>query len=238
MNIQILKTYDEISQYAGDIIADIVSKKPDAILGLATGSTPLGVYKYLIDQKLDFKKVTTFNLDEYVGLEKTDPQSYHYYMKEHFFDHINIDPANTNIPNGKAKNPEIEAAEFDAKIVALGGVDVQILGIGENGHIGFNEPAEDFKIHTFVTDLATSTINANSRYFEKIEDVPTRAITMGIGTIMRAKKIILIANGPKKAEAIASVLNKNVHPQTQASILNFHPDVTVLLDEAAASLVS
>lgn len=237
MKIHVLKSYDEISEFAADLIQETITQKPDAVLGLATGSTPIGTYKSLIKRNLDFSKVTTYNLDEYIGLAHANPQSYHFYMKDLFFDHINIDQKNTHLPDGMAENPTTEAAEFDAKVTAIGGVDVQILGIGENAHIGFNEPADHFKIFTHVADLTESTISANAVHFDKAEDVPTQAISMGIGTIMKAKKIILIANGPKKAQAIKGLLNGDVNPEVQASILNFHPDVTILLDEDSASLV-
>ena len=235
MTIHTLKTPEAINQLASTIIADVVLHKPTAVLGLATGSSPLGTYAELINKNLDFSQVSTYNLDEYVGLEPTNPQSYHHYMQTNLFDHLNIDPANTHIPNGKAHDPHQEALAFEQKIQATGGVDVQLLGIGENGHIGFNEPDDVFRMETFVTALTPSTIAANARYFDQPSDVPTQAITMGIGTIMRAKKIVLIATGAKKADAIAGLINGNIDPQLPASILKIHPDVTLILDEVAAS---
>lgn len=237
MNVHVLKTYEEISDFAANMIETVMKDKPNAVLGLATGSTPVGVYKSLIAKNLDYKNVSTYNLDEYVGLEPTDAQSYNFYMKEHLFDHININPENTFVPMGNTADPHKEATEFEAKIDAAGGIDIQILGIGQNGHIGFNEPSDHFNKFTHVADLTESTIKANSIFFDKIEDVPTQAVSMGIGTIMKAKKIVLIATGAQKAQAIFDLMNGNVTPAVQASILNFHPDVTVLLDEAAASLL-
>ena len=238
MKIRIYKSYGLVSEVAADIIDDVIAAKPDAILGLATGSTPIETYGQLIRRGVvDFSKVSSYNLDEYIGLAPTDPQSYHYYMKENFFDHINIDQSKTHLPNGQATDPVAEAAAFEAKILEAGGVDVQLLGIGENGHIGFNEPADHFKRFTHVADLTESTIAANAIHFDKKEDVPTQAISMGIGTIMSAKKIILIASGPKKAQAIKDALQGEINPAVQASILQCHPDVTVILDYEAASLL-
>ena len=237
MNVHVFKTYAEVSEKAADLIEAIVKDKPSAVLGLATGSTPLGTYKSLVARKLDFSQTSSYNLDEYIGLAPTDPQSYNYYMKENLFDHINIDPNKTHLPNGQATDPVAEATAFDAKVLETGGVDVQILGIGENAHIGFNEPADHFKRFTHVADLTESTIAANAIFFDKKEDVPTQAISMGIGTIMSAKKIILIATGPKKAQAIKDTLHGEINPAVQASILHLHPDVTILLDEEAAALL-
>jgi len=237
MKILTYTSYDLVSEAAADIIEDTIAAKPDAILGLATGSTPLETYGQLIRRGLDFSEVSSYNLDEYIGLSPSDPQSYHYYMKANFFDHINIKQIQTHLPNGQAADPVAEAAAFEAKVLAVGGVDVQLLGIGENGHIGFNEPADHFKRFTHVADLTESTIAANAIHFDKKEDVPTQAISMGISTIMSAKKIILIASGDKKAQAIKDALEGEINPAVQASILQFHPDVTVILDTEAASLL-
>lgn len=237
MQVHILSHEAAIGRMAGEIIANIITHKPNAVLGLATGSTPLPVYKDLIGRGLDFSQVSSYNLDEYVGLAKTDPQSYHYYMKQALFNHINIDPNQTHLPDGMAADPHQEALDFEAKIQAAGGVDVQILGIGENAHIGFNEPGDYFELGTRVATLAQSTVDANAIYFDKKEDVPTTALTMGIGTIMKAKKIILIATGTKKAQAVAAMLTQKITPAVPASILHVHPDVTVLLDKAAAATI-
>lgn len=241
MKTIICKNYDEISKVASKLICDEVNKKPDITLGLATGSTPLGTYKEIInlynEGKVDFNKVKTFNLDEYYNLPKSNEQSYDYFMKENFFNHINIDLNNTNIPNGLASDIETECKEYDLSILNNGGIDLQILGIGANAHIAFNEPSDTFKIGTSLVDLTQSTIQANSRFFEKIEDVPTQAISMGIGSIFKAKKIILIASGKSKAEAIYKTLNEDINPQVPSSILQLHNDVTLILDEDSASML-
>lgn len=241
MKTIICKNYDEISKVASKLICDEINKKPDITLGLATGSTPLGTYKEIInlynEGKVDFNKVKTFNLDEYYNLPKSNEQSYDYFMKENFFNHINIDLNNTNIPNGLANDIETECKEYDLSILNNGGIDLQILGIGANAHIAFNEPSDTFKIGTSLVDLTQSTIQANSRFFEKIEDVPTQAISMGIGSIFKAKKIILIASGKSKAEAIYKTLNEDINPQVPSSILQLHNDVTLILDEDSASML-
>ena len=241
MKTIICKNYDEISKVTSNLICNEINKKPDITLGLATGSSPIGTYKELInlynEGKVDFSKVKTFNLDEYYNLSKSNKQSYDYFMKENFFNHINIDLNNTHIPNGLANDIETECKEYDLSILNNGGIDLQILGIGSNAHIAFNEPSNTFKVGTSLVNLTQSTIQANSRFFEKIEDVPTQAISMGIGSIFKAKKIILIASGKSKAEAIYKTLNEDINPQVPSSILQLHNDVTFILDEDSASML-
>jgi glucosamine-6-phosphate deaminase len=243
LNMKIIKTKDyvDMSRKAANIIAAQIIMKPDCVLGLATGSTPIGTYKELIkayeNGDLDFSLVKTANLDEYRGLEKTNNQSYDYFMKDNLFNHININFENLNIPNGEKPDAEEECARYEAVVKALGGQDLQLLGMGHNGHIGFNEPADEFPKVTHCVDLQESTIQANKRFFEKVEDVPTQAYTMGIGTIMQAKKILVIASGADKAEIVKKAFFGPITPQVPASILQLHPDVTVVVDEAAGSLI-
>jgi glucosamine-6-phosphate deaminase len=243
LNMKIIKTkdYADMSRKAANIIAAQVIMKPDCVLGLATGSTPIGTYKELIkayeNGDLDFSLVKTANLDEYRGLEKTNDQSYDYFMKDNLFNHININFENLNIPNGEKPDAEEECARYEAVVKALGGQDLQLLGMGHNGHIGFNEPADEFPKETHCVDLQESTIQANKRFFEKVEDVPTQAYTMGIGTIMQAKKILVVASGADKAEIVKKAFFGPITPQVPASIIQLHPDVTVVVDEAAGSLI-
>lgn len=240
MKVIIEKDYDSMSKKAAGLVRDEIEEKPNLILGLATGSTPIGMYKELIrmhkNEGLDFSKVKTFNLDEYIGLAPEHPNSYHTYMEENLFKHINIKEENTHIPDGKAEDTKKYCKEYDEKIEKLGGIDLQILGIGENGHIAFNEPAEKLTLGTHVTDLAESTIKANARFFDSIDEVPKTSITMGLGSIMKAKKIILLANGKNKAGVIKELLKKEyITTSIPATMLLLHPDVTVILDEDAAS---
>ena len=239
MKIIIAKTYEEMSRLAAEEIAKVVNEKPNAVLGLATGGTPVGMYKELIDmykeKKVDFSEVTSVNLDEYVGLSGDHNQSYRYFMNSNFFDHVNIRKDHTFVPNGLAKDINAEGAEYDKKIEALGGIDIQLVGIGSNGHIGFNEPGEELDLGTHLTNLTESTIEANARFFASKDEVPTQAVTMGLGGIMKAKKILLIANGVEKAEAINKVINGKITTQIPASMVQMHRDVVVVVDEAAAS---
>lgn len=232
MNLIKANDYNDLSRKAANVISAQVILKPDCVLGLATGSTPVGTYKQLIDWynkgDVDFSKVTTVNLDEYCGLPPENNQSYRYFMEHNFFLHINIDRNKTNVPNGLAADYEAECSRYDKLIAELGGIDLQLLGIGRNGHIGFNEPDISFEKTTHVVDLDESTIEANARFFESIDDVPKKAITMGIKSIMQAKKILLIANGPDKKEIIDKALHGPVTPDVPASILQFHPDLTVV----------
>ena len=241
MRIIRAKDYADMSRKAANIIAAQVILKPDCVLGLATGSTPIGTYKELIkgyeNGDLDFSLVKTANLDEYRGLEKSNDQSYDYFMKENLFNHININFDNLNIPNGENPDAEAECKRYEAVVKELGGQDLQLLGMGHNGHIGFNEPADEFVKETHCVDLQESTIQANKRFFEKVEDVPTQAYTMGINTIMQAKTILVIVSGTDKAEIVKKAFFGPVTPQVPASILQMHPNVIVVLDEAAASLI-
>ena len=240
MEFIVAKDYEEMSRKAADVIAELVARKPSCILGLATGSTPEGLYAQLVkdcqEGKISFKDVSTYNLDEYRGLENDHPQSYHYFMEQHLFNHVDIDLAATHVPDGSNPDAAAACADYEAAIKASGGVDLQLLGLGHNGHIGFNEPADTFAKETNCVELTRSTIEANSRLFDHIDEVPTQAYTMGIGTIMRAAKILVVANGEGKAQIVRDAFFGPVTPQVPASILQFHPDVTVIVDEAAASL--
>lgn len=239
MRILVCKNYDEMSKKAAQIIASQVILKPDSVLGLATGSTPIGMYKNLVrmynDNELDFSDVKTFNLDEYYQLPRDNDQSYYYFMHENLFNHINIKEENINIPNGMNQDVEAECENYDTAIKNIGGVDIQVLGIGHNAHIGFNEPASVFEKGTNLVDLKESTIQANARFFESIDDVPKKAVTMGIGSIFTAKKIMLMAAGEGKAEAIYNTVHGNITPEVPSSILQLHEDVVLILDEEAAS---
>jgi len=237
MKIIVCENYAEISARAAELIADLVKEKPNCVLGLATGSTPVGMYKELIAKneagEISFKDVTTYNLDEYYPIEPTHEQSYRYFMNVNLFDHIDIDKSKTFVPNGLTQNPEEEGAAYDAAIEAAGGVDLQVLGIGQNGHIAFNEPDDALIAGTHITSLTDDTIEANSRFFASKADVPTRAFTMGIGSIMKAKKIILLANGANKHAAIAQMLDDKITTQCPATILKAHADVYLFCDKAA-----
>jgi glucosamine-6-phosphate deaminase len=234
MRIIKASNYNEMSRCAANIIAAQITLKPDSVLGLATGSTPIGTYKLLVESyqqgNLDFSKVRSVNLDEYCGLDGSHDQSYRYFMNTNLFNRVNIDMANTNVPNGIATDLEQECKRYDRLLEELGGVDLQLLGIGHNGHIGFNEPNEFFDKTTHVVDLKQSTIDANSRFFEKIEDVPKRAITMGIKSIMSAKKVLLVAGADKK-DIIERALFGPITPQVPASVLQFHNDLIVVVSE-------
>lgn len=229
--------YEEVSLEAAKIFAEVIKEKPDGVLGLATGSTPLGMYRELVRLfqagELDFSRMTTVNLDEYYPLAPDHPQSYRYFMNENLFNHINVDKSRTHVPDGMASDPEAACKAYDMMIERLGGIDIQLLGIGENGHIAFNEPADELVAGTHITDLTESTIRANSRFFESEADVPRRAMTMGMGSILRARKIVLIACGKNKHEAVAALLNDRVTPHVPATLLKLHPDVTVICDKEA-----
>ena len=240
MRIVRAKDYEDMSRKAGNIMAAQVVAKPDCVLGLATGSTPIGAYKRLIEGyeagDLDFSQVKTYNLDEYRGLPGTHDQSYRYFMNVNLFDHVNIDKANTHVPDGLMEDYEAACAAYDAAVAAAGHQDLQLLGIGNNGHIGFNEPGDAFVKGTHCVDLTESTIQANSRLFDSIDDVPRQAYTMGIGTIMAAKMVLVMANGEVKAQAVHDMIYGPITPSCQASILQLHPNVVVVADEAALSL--
>lgn len=241
MKVIVANNYDEMSKIAAKEIGKLLYVKPDAVLGLATGSTPEGVYKELIqlnkENKIDFSKVTSFNLDEYKGLKCNHPQSYRYFMDTKLFNHVNIDKSKTHVPNGEALDIDKECEEYDEAIEKAGGIDLQLLGIGRNGHIGFNEPSDYLNLNTHLTDLTDDTIKANSRFFDSIDEVPTKAVTMGLGSIMKAKKIILLASGEKKADIIAKLVEDKISTRVPASILQVHPDVLVIVDREAASLL-
>ena len=241
--MKIIKTadYNEMSRKAANLIGAQMIMKPDCILGLATGSSPIGTYKELIKRceegDLDFSQVQSVNLDEYKGLSRDNDQSYYYFMNHNLFDHINIDKANTHVPNGMESDAEKECANYEELIKSLGGIDLQLLGLGHNGHIGFNEPAEEFDKVTHCVDLQESTIEANKRFFASADDVPRQAYTMGIGTIMSAKKIVVVVSGEDKADIVKRAFSGPITPSVPASILQMHPDVTVICDAAAYSKV-
>lgn len=242
MEIIISATYEETSKAAAKAVAELLNSKPNAVLGLPTGSTPIGVYKELArmhkSEGLDFSRVTTFNLDEYVGLKKDHPQSYHYFMHENLFKHINILAQNVYIPSGTTDNYAAFCQWYEQRIKECGGIDLQLLGIGTDGHIGFNEPSSSLGSRTRIKTLARSTIEDNARFFEKIEDVPIYAITMGVGTILEARRIILLASGANKADAMAQTIEGPVTSMITASALQLHPDVTAYLDRDAAGKLS
>ena len=233
--------YEAMSRRAAGIISAEVIRKPDCVLGLATGSTPIGTYKNLIDGNkagaFSFKEVTTVNLDEYKGLAPTHDQSYRYFMNENLFNHIDVDKARTNVPDGLASDAEAECARYDELVASLGYADLQLLGLGRNGHIGFNEPGPSFVKETHVVDLTESTIDANQRFFASRDDVPRQALTMGIGVIMNAKRVLLIASGEDKADALAAAVCGPISPDCPASILQLHKDVVIVADKAALSKV-
>ena len=238
MSIKVIvcENYDDMSARAAAIIGEQVKKKPDSVLGLATGSTPIGTYQRLIAmhrEGLDFSRVTSYNLDEYYPLSPENDQSYRYFMNKQLFEHINIPLSRTHVPNGLAKDPEKECADYDRAIDEAGGIDVQLLGIGVNGHIGFNEPDEALVAATHLTDLTESTVTANARFFASREDVPTKALTMGVGSILKAKKILLLASGANKHEAIKILLSGKVTTACPATVLHLHSDAVLLCDRAA-----
>lgn len=239
MRIYKTKNYDEMSRQAANIISAEIISKPDCVLGLATGSSPIGTYKQLIEWykkgDLDFSQVTSVNLDEYRGLPRDNDQSYYYFMQENLFKHVNIDPAHTFVPDGTIADADEACNAYNEIIHSVGGVDLQLLGLGRNGHIGFNEPADEFAKETHCVDLTESTIEANARFFASREEVPTQAYTMGIKTIMSAKKILVVANGEDKADAVQKVFFGPITPQVPGSVLQLHPNVVLVADEAALS---
>lgn len=241
--MQIIKTrdYDHMSRMAANIIAAQVIMKPDCVLGLATGSTPVGTYEELVRRydkgELDFSTVTSINLDEYKGLSPENDQSYRYFMNTHLFSHVNIDPEKTYVPNGLEPDSEKACAAYNAVIRQAGGIDLQLLGLGHNGHIGFNEPSDIFEKETHCVDLTQSTIDANSRFFASMDEVPKQAYTMGIGTIMQAKKVLVVVSGKAKAQIVKDAFFGPCTPQVPASILQLHSDVSLVGDEEALSLI-
>lgn len=241
MQIKVVENYSEMSREAARIISDTVLNKPDCVLGLATGDTPIGMYNCLVEDhkagKIDFSKVKSVNLDEYYPIEPDNEQSYRYFMDKHLFDLVNINKANTYVPDGKAKDVDAFCNEYENKIKDLGGVDVQVLGIGRNGHIGFNEPDTELKPYTHLTALTQDTIEANSRFFANEAEVPKHALTMGIRSIFKARKIIILASGENKADAVKAMLSENISTLCPASLLCLHPDVVLICDRSAYSKI-
>ncbi len=230
-----VENYEKLSEMAAEIICSQINQKPNTVLGLATGSSPVGTYKKMAEAnkagKVDFSKVTTVNLDEYIGLTGDNDQSYRYFMDHNLFLHINIKPENTFVPNGCAEDAAKEGAAYDERIRNLGGIDLQLLGIGVDGHIGFNEPDDVFVGPTHEVKLDPSTIEANSRFFQSADEVPKTAITMGMMSIMQAKKILMVVNGTNKKDILEKAFYGPITPQVPASILQLHPDVTVIFTE-------
>ena len=239
MEVIIQKNYQQMSKVAAQIVVEVLNTKPNAVLGMATGSTPLGLYQELVrlhkEEQLDFSRVTTFNLDEYVGLPANHPQSYHYFMHEHFFRHVNIPAQNINIPSGTTSNYPAFCQWYEKRIAECGGIDVQILGIGSDGHIAFNEPTSSLSSRTRLKTLSKQTIDDNARFFERREDVPVYAITMGVGTILDARKLVLVASGNGKAKAIAQAVEGPVTSMATASAIQLHRDAVVIVDAQAAA---
>lgn len=241
MKIIYAKDYEAMSRNAANILSAQVIIKPNSVLGLATGSSPLGVYKQLIDWynkgDIDFSEISTVNLDEYVGLDQNSDQSYAYFMYNNFFNHVNVNPNNINLPDGKNPDPVAECQRYNKVIQNLGGVDIQLLGVGFNGHIGFNEPGVAFEKETHRVDLAPITIEANARFFDNLEDVPKQAYTMGIKSIMNAKKILLIVSGQTKADILYEIVFGAIRPEVPGTILQLHNDVTIVADHDALSTI-
>ena len=239
MRTYITEDYQAMSRRAAHIIAAQVHLNPACVLGLATGSTPIGMYKQLIEWykagDLDFSQVKSVNLDEYAGLAPTHDQSYRYFMQDNLFNHVDIAPENTNVPDGLAADTLAECARYEEVVRGLGYADLQLLGMGRNGHIGFNEPCGEFPLITHLVDLTESTIEANARFFASADDVPKQALSMGIETIMQARRILVVVSGEDKADAVAKAVQGPIAPEVPASILQLHPDVTIVGDEAALS---
>jgi glucosamine-6-phosphate deaminase len=233
MEVIIQRDYEHMSNTAAQIVVEVLNAKPNAVLGMATGSTPLGLYQELVrlhrEEELDFSRVTTFNLDEYVGLPVNHPQSYHYFMREHFFQHVNIPPHNINIPSGTTSNYRAFCEWYEQRIGECGGIDLQILGIGSDGHIAFNEPTSSMSSRTRLKTLSKMTIDDNARFFDRREDVPVYAITMGVGTILDARMLVLVASGRAKARAIAQAVEGPVTSMVTASAIQLHRDATVIV---------
>lgn len=239
MNLIIVNSYDEMSKKAAHLFVGQLLNKPDSVLGLATGSTPVGLYAHLIkfyeEGMISFRKATAFNLDEYLGLDKEHPQSYFTFMQQQLFSKVDMPKAQQHIPSGTSSDSDQEALEYDRSIARAGGIDLQVLGIGRNGHIGFNEPDLKFEARTHVVTLDDQTIQDNARFFSSAEEVPKYAISMGIKTIMQSRGIILLASGEEKAEAVSKMLSGNITPELPASVLQLHPNCTAIIDLSAAS---
>lgn len=241
MEIIIKKNYEEMSKVAANIIADQIKSKPNSVLGLATGSTPIGTYDELVSMnkagEISFADIKTVNLDEYKGLPREHKESYFRFMRDHLLSHVDINLDNCFIPDGLASDAKAACIEYEDKVRSLGGQDLQLLGLGHNGHIGFNEPGDSFVKDTHVVDLTDRTITANQRFFNSYDEVPKQALTMGIGTIMQAAKILVIVSGKDKAEAVRDAIEGPITPSCQASILQLHKNVIFVVDEDAASLL-
>ncbi|MCA9176495.1 MAG: glucosamine-6-phosphate deaminase [Planctomycetales bacterium] len=239
MRVVVLPDQQAVAERGARIVASLVRSKPNCVLGLATGSTPLGVYRELIrmhaEEDLDFSLVTTFNLDEYVGLGPGHPQSYRYFMQSNFFDHVNVQPGRTHVPDGRALDFEAYCESYERRIADAGGIDLQLLGIGADGHIAFNEPGSSLGSRTRLKTLTKETVDDNARFFDNPDEVPRLAVTMGVGTILESKRCLLLAIGDHKARAIRSMVEGPVTSQITASALQLHRDVTVVVDESAAS---
>ena len=237
MRIIVCENYEELSEKGAKLFLSQLLLKPDCVLGLATGSTPIGLYKKLIEYyksgEVDFSEARSFNLDEYYPISPDNAQSYRYFMNKNFFEHINIDFANTEVPDGMCKDPEAECDRYDRLIDEAGGIDIQLLGIGRNGHIGFNEPDEALTVTTHVTDLTESTIGANARFFDSADEVPKKAITMGIASILKSRKIVMLVSGKEKHEALSALLDDSITCSNPATMLKAHPDVVIICDRAA-----
>ncbi|MBQ7383686.1 MAG: glucosamine-6-phosphate deaminase [Clostridia bacterium] len=242
MRIIVVENYEEMSAKAAELFAEVMTAKKDCVIGLATGSTPIGLYNNLAkacaEGKIDFSEVTSVNLDEYYPLSPDNDQSYRYFMNKNLFDNVNIKKENTFVPDGTAKDPAAACKEYEQRIDSLGGIDIQVLGIGRNGHIGFNEPdANGLFAETHLTSLTENTIEANSRFFASADEVPKHALTMGIGSVFKARKILIMANGADKADAIKKMVEGPISTMCPASLLCLHPDVTLICDKSAYSLV-
>ncbi len=241
IRIYVQKDYDEVSKKASQIVSAQITLNPTSVLGLATGSSPEGMYKNLVDMYkndvIDFSEIVTFNLDEYLNLDADNDQSYAYYMNKHLFNHVNIKKENIHIPSGVAENINKTCFDYDKEIFKFNKIDLQVLGIGTNGHIGFNEPDVHFEAGTHLVDLDKKTVEANSRFFDSIDDVPKQAISMGIRNIMQSKKVMLIATGESKIEAISKMLFEDITPNLPASILQVHNDFTLIVDEIIGNTI-
>ena len=237
MKVLVFENYEEMSRAAANIMADVVKAKPDGVLGLATGSTPVGMYNCLADMcksgELDFSNIKTVNLDEYYPISPDNRQSYRYFMNENLFSKVNINIDNTNVPAGNAEDADLECQRYEKLIDSLGGIDIQVLGIGQNGHIGFNEPEEKLYSETHVTGLTESTMQANARFFSEDEVMPDKALTMGMGSIFKADKILVLANGKAKRDAVSQLVSGRITTSCPVTLLNLHKDVTLICDKEA-----
>jgi len=237
LKVEVYEDYEGLSRRAAEIVIELLREKPDAVLGLPTGGTPVGFYNALVSSGVSLARARTFNLDEYIGLPRTHPESYYSFMKRMLYDRTDLRPQNCHIPDGNAPDPEAECRRYEEAIRAAGGLDILVLGIGHNGHIGFNEPGSPWDGRTRVVDLEERTREANARFFSSIDEVPRQAITMGIGTILEARRLLLLASGSGKAPIIQRLVEGEPSPEVPASALHFHPDATVLLDAEAAALL-